>query len=384
MTGFAASGTGDTQEKWNTLFQWFHRHPELGFEEYETTGKIREVLNDLSVQIVPCGLKTGLLALIEGKLPGKEIAVRADIDALAVEEESGVPYVSENNGRMHACGHDFHTTVLLQAASILSAAKDSIRGRIWLIFQPAEEVMDGAKAVMAQKKLGDVSEFYGFHADPDLDEGVIGIEEGFVTSAVDRFEIEIIGKGCHGALPHLGKNPLDVMTGLAGALKGFIHRPIPATDPCVVSITRMHGGSSWNIIPEKAFMEGTVRTFSRQTRAEIEAGFRRILDGYAALTQTDIRLTWTTGCSAVENNAALCEAARKMAAETGTRTIRIQKLMTGDDFGLYGDETPGSISLYLKAGTGKGPALHSPGFKVDPYAIGPTAEYLAHLLMSRL
>ena len=159
---------------------------------------------------------------------------------------------------------------------------------------------------------------------------------------------------------------------------------IAATDPCVLSVTQIHGGNSWNSIPDTAFMEGTVRTFSKSARAEAAAGFRRISEEYAKLTQTEIRLIWTKGCSSIENSPCLCEAAAKAAEETGRQTVRVGKSMMGDDFGLYGDETPGSRSLYLRTGTGKGPALHTPAFRVNPRAIGLTAGYLAHLLLSRL
>ena len=374
---------GDNVRDWEDIFRWFHRHPEAGLHEVRTTERIREILEDMGIEIIESPLETGLLAVIRGGKPGHEIALRADIDALPVKETAEISYRSENEGCMHACGHDFHITTVLAAAERLSEIRGQLSGTIWLIFQPAEEVFTGARQVVATGLLKNVKEFWGMHADPDLEPGVIGIHPGPVAASVDRFRVDVNGTGCHGALPHLGKNPLTVLAGLYSALDTYAGRPVSPFHASVVSITQMHGGDTWNVIPPSAFLEGTTRSFYPEDRKAIEHDIRRIVEGYGAVSDTDCILTWTEAHDPVLNDEALSEFAERTAKENGFACRRVPATMTGDDFGYYSlvYSVPG---VYLKIGTGKGRPLHHPAFCVDTEAIRPAADYLAELMALRM
>ena len=197
-------------------FQWFHRHPEMPYEEVQTTAKIRELLTRAGIEILPYPLKTGLIAVVRGeKKEGKELvtALRCDIDALPIVEQTDLPYKSETEGYMHACGHDLHITAGIGAAILLQERKAQFRGMVKFIFQPAEEESHGALKILETDVMDDVPYIWGFHADPTNAVNVIGIREGYVTAAVDRFVITITGVGCHGAHPDDGIDP--ILTGAA-------------------------------------------------------------------------------------------------------------------------------------------------------------------------
>ena len=371
------------EEKWIEEFKWFHRHPEVGNHELQTTARIRILLEKMGVEIVESSLKTGLLAVIRGGHPGPEIAVRGDIDALPVTEQTELPYRSENEGTMHACGHDFHITSVLAAADRLAQLREHLHGSLWLIFQPAEEVFTGARDVTATGLLTHVQEFWGLHSDPDLDPGVIGLHPGPIAASVDKFRIEVKGVGCHGALPYLGKNPLTVLNGIYNALQSFAARPVSPFHASVVSVTQMHGGDTWNVIPPEAFLEGTYRTFYPEDRKSIAEGIRRIVEGFGAVSDTECTLAYADGHDPVINDEDLTEIAEKTAQEHGFACQYVPSTMTGDDFGFYSSQyhVPG---VYLKAGIGKGHPLHHPSFYVNPEAIPVTARYLTVLLAERL
>ena len=371
------------EEKWKQEFEWFHRHPEVGNHEVHTTAHIRALLEEMGIEIVESSLKTGLLAVIRGENPGPEIGLRADIDALPVTEQTELPYRSENEGTMHACGHDFHMASVLAASDRLVRMRPFLHGTLWLIFQPAEEVFTGARDVAATGLLTHVQEFWGLHSDPDLDAGVIGIHPGPIAASVDKFRIEVKGIGCHGALPYLGKNPLTVLNGIYNALQSFASRPVSPFHASVVSVTQMHGGDTWNVIPPDAFLEGTFRTFYPEDRKSIAEGIRRIAEGFGAVSDTECSLAYADGHDPVINDEELSETAERIARENGFACEKVPATMTGDDFGYYSSlyHVPG---VYLKAGIGKGHPLHHPSFHVDPEAISLTARYLTALLASRL
>ena len=366
--------------RWTEWFEWFHAHPETGCEEHETTGKIREILQEFSVEIVPSDLPTGLLAVIRGGRPGPVRALRADIDALPVREETELSYRSLYEGRMHACGHDFHMTSVLAAAELLQAEREQLKGTVWLVFQPAEEVFTGARQVVQTGLLTGVEQFWGIHADPDLDSGVVGIHAGPIAASVDRYRIDVTGIGCHGALPHLGKSPLTVLSGLVSDLDAFARRSVSPFRPSVVSVTQMHGGDTWNVIPKTAFLEGTVRTFDENDRTAIHEAILRITEGAGIASGTECVLTWTEGHDPVINDPDLSEYAKKTAVQNGFAWQEVPAAMVGDDFGFY-SKTYHRPGAYLKIGIGQGHNLHHPAFRVDPSAIAPTASFLKHLLM---
>lgn len=369
---------------WTQVFQWFHANPELSLQENTTTEKIRQILGEEGVEIVPTDLSTGLIAVIRGKQAGKSVCLRADIDALPIQEQISLAYASKNCGIMHACGHDFHTTVALAAAAKLNQLKDRLKGTLYLAFEPGEEVFGGAEKVLQTGVLHNVSAFYGFHADPALPVGEVGVKEGGVMAAVDRFRIDIRGVGTHAATPHLGNNPIPILTSLISALQSFASRELSPARPYVISFTHINGGNTWNIIPETAFCEGTVRTLRDEDRRFIRDSFYRIVRSFGEMTGADCALEWISGASAVINSGSLCEAAKIAAAETGVKPVDFIPEMISDDFSSFTEKNPASQGLYLKIGTGIGFPLHHPKFEVDLKAIDCTVEFICALLQNAL
>lgn len=247
------------ERDWKELFRWFHRHPEIGFQEHETTAKIREILKKEGLTLHPIELETGVIAVVEGKKPGstngKIICLRADIDALPIEEKTDLPYASEYPGCMHAYGHDFHTTVALKTASLLNRRKENLEETIYFVFQPAEEVASGAEYVRKNGNLPEYSEVFGFHVEPTLRPGQVSIQPGSVMAAVDGFRIDIRGKGTHGVTPQLGVNPITTAVSVVEKLGRVVSEQLSPLHAGVVSVTHLEGGATWNVIPETAFYD---------------------------------------------------------------------------------------------------------------------------------
>lgn len=364
-----------------SLFQWLHSHPELSFQERETTLRVRQELTNAGIEILDSNLKTGLIACIRGALPGPVIALRCDIDALPIAEESGLSYASTVNGCMHACGHDFHTAVMVGAAMLLQEMRSSLAGTVKVIFQPGEEVAQGAPQVIATGLLEDVKLYLGIHSYPGFASGTLGIKEGPVMAAVDRFAITITGRGAHGAQPHKGVDPVVIQAALVQSLQTLVSRSLDPFVPAVLSVTHVEAGNTWNVIPQSAYLEGTVRTLSPQARELLEKGMRRMAAEVAAAYGAQATVEWIQGPPAVINDAALCGLARKVATEMGYRVDRQEDTMGGEDFSCYLCKAPG---LFIRVGTGGGYPGHHPKFTVDPAAIEPAARYFAVLAQACL
>ncbi len=372
-------------------FEWFHRHPELPYEEVQTTAKIRELLTEAGVEILPYPLETGLVAVVRGEKEiagakcSKTVALRCDIDALPIVEEANVPYVSEAKGKMHACGHDFHITAGIGAAILLQERKEELCGTVKFIFQPAEEESHGALKILETDVMDDVECIWGFHADPTNAVGVIGIREGYVTAAVDRFVIRVQGVGCHGAHPDDGIDPILTSAAIVQSLQSIISRNVNAFHPALLSVTRIQSGTTWNVIPANAEMEGTVRTMNREDRILYEKRVRevagRTAEAYGAKAETE----WIQGPPATYNDGRMAQVCERIAVKMGLRTVPEESSMGGDDFAYYEDrdtmqrDVPG---CYVKIGTGVGHPIHHPAFCVDESVILLAAEYLAEVLIA--
>lgn len=396
-------------------FEWFHRHPELPYEEIQTTAKIRELLTEAGIEILPYDLATGLVAVVRGQREVtniteecvqkksadatgeytekksadagekciRTIALRCDIDALPIKEEADVPYRSETAGRMHACGHDFHITAGIGAAILLQERREELCGTVKFIFQPAEEESHGALKILETDVMKDVECIWGFHADPTNAVGVIGIREGYVTAAVDRFVIRVRGVGCHGAHPDDGVDPILTSAAIVQALQSIVSRNVNAFHPALLSVTRIQAGTTWNVIPAEAELEGTVRTMNREDRILYEKRVREIArrtaEAYGAVAETE----WVQGPPATFNDRRMARICEMTAAKMGFRTVPEESSMGGDDFAYYEDkdtmhrDIPG---CYVKIGTGVGHPIHHPAFCVDESVILPAAKYLAELL----
>lgn len=364
-----------------TLLEWLHAHPELSFQEHETTLRVLRELEEAGVEVSRRGLETGLVASIRGAMPGPVIALRCDMDALPIQEESGLAYASEFPGRMHACGHDFHTAVMVGAAWLLQAMRPSLAGTVKIIFQPGEELAQGAPRVIHTGMLDDVQLYLGIHSYPGFASGTLGIKEGPVMAAVDRFAITLTGRGAHGAQPHKGIDPIVVQAALVQSLQTLVSRTLDPFTPAVLSVTHVEAGTTWNVIPQSAYLEGTVRTLSTQARKLLEDGLRRMASEVAAAYGAQASVDWFHGPPAVINDAPLCALARDTAQRMGFTVQHQEDTMGGEDFSCYLEKAPG---IFIRVGTGGGYPGHHPKFTVDPAALEPAARYFATLAQACL
>ena len=346
---------------------FLHMNPELSGEEFATTEFIKEKLKEHNIKIIETNLKNGVVAEIgQGD---RVVALRADIDALPIEEESGVAYHSKVKGKMHACGHDFHTISLIGAAILLKENEDELKGRVRLIFQPEEEINSGAVKMIEENVLEGVSCIIGFHNKPDIPVGFIGIKEGPLMAGVEQFEVEIRGVGTHAAAPHNGNDPIVTASQIITGLQSIVSRHISPLETAVVSVTKIEAGKTWNIIPDRVKLEGTIRTFSEKVREETKKLFEQIIKNYSAAVNQEAEIKWISDGSPVDNNEKMAEILKKEISKFA-KVIAPEIMMGGDDFARYQEKVPG---LYAFIGTGCPYEWHHPSFLIDdkalPYAI---------------
>ncbi|TPV44618.1 M20 peptidase aminoacylase family protein [Bacillus dicomae] len=353
-----------------------HEHPELSYEEFETTKAIKNWLEEKNITIINSSLETGVIAEISGNNSGPLIAIRADIDALPIQEETNLPYASKIHGKMHACGHDFHTASIIGAAYLLKEKEASLNGTVRFIFQPAEESSNGACKVIEAGHLHGVQAIFGMHNKPDLPVGTIGIKDGPLMAGVDRFEIEIHGVGTHAAVPDAGVDPIVASSQIVMALQTIVSRNISSSHNAVVSVTNIHSGNTWNVIPEKATLEGTVRTFQAETREKIPALMKRIIQGVSDALGVKTEFRFYPGPPAVHNDTSLTNLSAQVAETMNLNIVSPSPSMAGEDFSFYQQEIPGSFVFMGTSGTHE---WHHPGFTLDERALPISAEYFALL-----
>ena len=353
-----------------------HEHPELSYEEFETTKSIKNWLEEKNITIINSNLETGVIAEISGNRNGPLIAIRADIDALPIQEETNLPYASKIHGKMHACGHDFHTAAIIGAAYLLKEKESSLSGTVRFIFQPPEESSNGACKVIEAGHLHGVQAIFGMHNKPDLPVGTIGIKDGPLMAGVDRFEIEIHGVGTHAAVPDAGVDPIVASSHIVMALQTIASRNISSSHNAVVSVTNIHSGNTWNVIPEKATLEGTVRTFQTETREKIPALMKRIIQGVSDALGVKTEFRFYAGPPAVHNDTSLTNLSTQVAETMNLNIISPTPSMAGEDFSFYQQEIPGSFVFMGTSGTHE---WHHPSFTVDERALPISAEYFALL-----
>jgi len=357
-----------------------HRFPELSSHEFATTQRIRQQLEHHQIRILDYPLKTGLVAEV-GPKEGPLLVLRSDIDALPIEEQSDVSFRSEHPGVMHACGHDFHSAAALGAAILLKQQEHLLPGRVRILFQAAEEIGIGAREIVATGALRDAHAIFGIHNDPSLPAGTIGCKAGPLTAAVDRFALTIQGIGSHAAKPEQSLDPIVIASQLVSSLQTIISRNTPSADNAVLSITQLHSGSAWNVIPDQAWLEGTVRSFSVQARQLIEQRFQQIVQGVAAAFGVKIEVEWQAGPPSVVNDPAWADFALHHAAQQGLTAQVVEASPIGEDFSYYLQQTPGA---FIMVGTGEPYALHHPAFRINDQVLVPTANYLAKLALAAL
>nr|WP_279388531.1 amidohydrolase [Pectinatus cerevisiiphilus] len=370
----------DIEKKIHEEFYWFHKHPELSYAEVNTTKRIKKNLQEAAIDVLDLPLQTGLVAQIgSGKPP--IAAIRCDIDALPIQEETDLAYKSQTEGKMHACGHDFHISTILGAAYILKQKEKNLKGTIRIIFQPAEEAPGGALDVLKTGVLDDVQVIFGLHSSPLFPVGVVGIREGAVTAAVDRFEINFIGKGTHAAHPQNGIDPIVAASTFISSLQTVVSRNADPFATDLISITHFQSGNTWNVIPEKAYLEGTTRTLQPEDRKLVRQRVYDLAENIAKAYGAKAEIIWHAGPPATNNDAAWTAFAREQAPKAGLRVEPSPYSLGGEDFAFYQEKIKGA---FVQIGTGKSYSNHNPHFQVDPAALLPAAEYMSQLAFNAL
>ncbi|MDQ1234031.1 amidohydrolase [Paenibacillus sp. SORGH_AS306] len=362
------------QQQLSDIRRHIHRHPELSGEEIQTTAYIRQLLEAADIQILSFpNLKTGVIAEIG---TGESvIALRADIDALPVQEETGLAFASEVNGKMHACGHDFHTASLLGAAYLLKEQEHQLQGRVRLIFQPAEEKAKGAQQVIANGALEGVQAIFGLHNKPDLPVGTVGIRNGALMAAADGFIVEVTGVGTHAAVPEAGIDPIVVSAHIVTAIQSIVSRNISSQQGAVISVTQLNSGHVWNVIPDLAVLQGTIRTFDEQVRKQVLSRFEQIVEGVATAFGTSAKVKWLAGPPPVLNDEQWTGAAQIAAEKSDLQVVEPAVSPASEDFSFYQKEVPG---VFIFVGTSGPQEWHHPSFDVDERALSSTATFLAN------
>ena len=359
-----------------------HTIPELMFECHQTAAFVVERLREFGITEIHEGIATtGIVAIIEGQGDGPTIGLRADMDALPMQEETGLPYASMVDGMMHACGHDGHTTMLLGAARYLAETRN-FKGRVALIFQPAEENGGGGEVMVKEGILDtfDIKEVYALHNAPGVEVGNFYTTPGPIMAAADSFDIHIVGNGGHGAMPHATTDPIMAAVGIANAIQTIVSRNNYSQDNLVVSITQIHTGSADNVVPEKAYMNGTVRTFDPAVRTMVMARLEAIVAGQAAAYGVEARMDYLVGYPATINEPERTEfaadVAREIAGDAGVDGNAPPE-MGAEDFAYLLEKRPGS---YLFVGNGDTAGLHHPEYDFDDEAAAAGASFFAKLI----
>lgn len=363
-----------------------HQNPELGFECHQTACFVVERLRAFGITEIHQGIaQSGVVALIDGQQSGPTVGLRADMDALAINEATGAPWASRTAGRMHACGHDGHTSMLLGAAKYLAESR-AFAGRVALIFQPAEEAGGGGNIMVQEGILDrfDIAQVYALHNAPGLPVGSFHSSPGPIMAAVDTFHIDITGLGGHGAMPEITRDPVITAAGLVQALQTIASRNAPARQALVISVTQIHAGSADNIIPETAQITGTVRTFDPDLRDLVDARMGQICAGYGAAHQVDIALDYQRWYPATVNDpdrAAFASDIARGVVGAPQVDAAARPLMVAEDFAYFLETRPGA---YLLLGQGNSAGLHHPAYDFND-AIAPIgASYFATLIEAAL
>jgi amidohydrolase len=362
--------------------QWMHRNPELSFDCHRTAAFVVERLRDFGVDEIHEGIATtGLVAIVNGQGPGPTVGLRADMDALPIQETTGAAYASETEGKMHACGHDGHTAMLLGAAKYLTETRN-FRGRAALIFQPAEEDGGGGAVMVAEGIMDrfDIAEVYALHNAPNFAEGAFYTTPGPIMAAVDEFTVTVEGQGGHGAMPHETADPLIAAVAMVQAFQTIVSRNHKPVDDLVVSVTQIHSGSANNVIPADAVFSGTVRTFDSDVQDMVRRRMEQIVAGLAAGHGVAARLDYRTHYPATINEphrtAFAAEVAAEIVGSDGVDAAATRE-MGAEDFSFMLQARPGA---YLFLGQGEGPVCHHPAYDFNDRIAPIGASFFARLV----
>ncbi len=351
-----------------------HAHPELSFQEHETAAFVRRRLEALGGLELQSPTPTSVVARLRGGRPGRTLALRADMDALPISEESGVAFTSQSEGVMHACGHDGHTAMLLGTARLLTAMRDDLPGEVRFVFQHAEETPPGgAVEIVESGVLDGVDAVVGCHLISELEVGTVAAFEGPCTAAADVFTIRILGRGGHAAFPHVVVDPVAAAAQVVSSLQHIVSRETPPLESVVLSVTQIAGGTAYNIVPESVVLGGTVRTYDDGLREATRAAMDRVTAGVTAAHRASYEFDYVEGYASVINDGQLTALVRDVA---GRRLVEYPPLMAGEDFSAYLRVAPGVFFFVGAGGDGAFPH-HHPRFTVDEDAFAVGIETLA-------
>lgn len=351
-----------------------HSHPELGFEEVRTSGIVAAELARLGIPHRTGLGKTGIVGMIEGGAPGPTLLIRADMDALPIHERTGLGYASEADGKMHACGHDIHTVTLLGAAEVIKGLAPQLRGRVALVFQPAEELLSGAAAMIADGALEglDASMAIGFHNSPSMEPGTFGWVKGACQAGSAAFDIVLHGRSGHAAHPYAAVDPIVAAAQLVTQLQTLVSRELNPLRAAVVTVGQLHAGTVRNIIPDQAKLSGTVRTFETATQSAIEDGMRRLLAGMEAGLRVKSELVFTPQVPPLSTDAAVSARVNAaIAAQFGEAAVKEGAASLGaEDFAEFAVRMPAAHVRIGSKTPGRSDALHNSDYQPDERAIG--------------
>jgi amidohydrolase len=351
-----------------------HQHPELAFEEHDTAKAVCAFLDRLGIAYRTGIGKTGVIALIEGATPGATVGIRADMDALPIHEQTGLPFASKVAGKMHACGHDVHTVIALGVAAALSEMKDALAGRVKLIFQPAEETLSGAQAMIADGALDNprMDVVLGYHNWPAVETGKVGYNADVVMASADAFDITLKGREGHGAHPHMGIDALAAAAHLVSQLQTIISREVKPISPAVLTVGELHAGTARNIIAGTATLKGIVRTMEAGLAERIEAAMRRMLEGIKVGMRVETTLDWKRVAPALRNHRPTLERVLKSAREVlgGENVVELpEPSMGSEDFAWFAERVP---AAHMRIGSkidGLDTAIHRANYDCNEAAI---------------
>lgn len=371
------------------MTQWrhyLHAHPEIGFEEQTASGVVAETLKEAGLEVTTGLAKTGVVGTLRCGSSDKAIGLRADMDALPMEEGNTFDHRSQNPGRMHACGHDGHTTMLLGAATYLAETRD-FDGTVHFIFQPAEEGLGGGDLMVKEGLFEQfpVEAVYGLHNWPGLEIGTFGVHDGPVMGSADFFTITVTGQGCHAAMPHLGVDPFSALKQLLAELQAVPSRRFIAQETPVISVTQVHGGSAFNVIPDEVVISGTIRTLSETVRQAIEPIFNDIAAGIGQATGCRIAVDYQYGYPATTNDSDEAgRSARAAMATVGEEQVSqsLAPSMAAEDFAYMLQARPG---CYVWLGNGSDSAsLHNTAYDFNDDILTTGAAYWVNLVRQEL
>lgn len=370
VAALIAATVEENEARFIDIRRRIHEYPEIAFEEVQTAALVAETLAGLGIEHRTGIGRTGVVGHIRGGRPGPTLLIRADMDALPMQEETGLPYASKIPNRMHACGHDLHTATLLAVGAVLKRMEDRLAGEVRLVFQPAEEAIGGAKEMIADGVMEGVDMALSLHNRPEIPVGRFGVVRGYANAAVDSFDITVLGKGGHAARPYAAIDPIVIAGQLIGQLQTIVSRNVRALDACVVTVGSIHAGEARNIIPDRCELKGTVRSRQPEARDAAEAGLRRLCEGTALSFGAGCELAYRRGTPPIFNDAGMLEhTLRAINAQLGDVAFDYEPSMGGEDFALFAEMVPSFRLLVGSSQPGRSDKVHNSDYQPDERSI---------------